>query len=208
MHSRSIHYKNFLFGIGGLLLIGLVLGVAARPAQGQSLYADPIARSAGDLITIVLAERTDAQRASGFQNSSDAALGGASSADGGNALSGRFALDASFSKSAKNRNQTVQSDLLQGTITARVVGVDSTGNLLVSGERKLNVNGVTHLMRVSGHVRPFDVRHNNTVLSYQVADALIEYRRAGMGRKFIKPGTFAKLGAVAVLAGALLFASQ
>lgn len=191
-----------------LLSVLALLGGLAPAATAQSLFADPTARQAGDVLTVVLAERTAAARESGFQNSSTAGMGGAGTAQGGSDLSGRFALDASFKKEARNRNETVQKDLLSGTLTARVVAVDSVGNLVVEGERRLNVNGVTHLMRLSGSVRPFDVRHDNTVLSHQIAGAVIEYRRAGLGRRFIKPGTFAKIGAVAVLAGALVFASQ
>ena len=119
-------------------------------------------------------------------------------------------LEANFFNNATNsRNQTVQSDLLQGTVTATVVGVDSTGNLRIEGERKLNVNGVTHLMKVSGRVRPFDIRSNNTILSYQIADAFIEYRRDGKFRKkLIRPGTFVKIGGLAVLVGALIFGAS
>ena len=192
------------------LFVFLLLASAlflARLAPAQSLYADPTARQAGDVLTVVLAERTAAERASGFTNSSSSNLGGGSTTQGG-AVDGRFALDATFRKDARSRNETVQHDLLRGTLTARVVAVDSTGNLVVEGERRLNVNGVTHLMRLSGTVRPLDVRHDNTVLSHQIAGAVIEYRRAGLGRKFLKPGTFAKLGAVAVLAASLLFASS
>ncbi|MFQ5572112.1 MAG: flagellar basal body L-ring protein FlgH, partial [Rhodothermales bacterium] len=168
----------------------------------------PKARKPGDMITIVLAERTAAQRESEYDNRSKSKMGGGSEISGGEKLSGKFALDAAFSRETSNRNETVQSDLLQGTVTATVVGVDSTGNLIIHGERKLNVNGVTHLMRVSGTVRPFDIRHNNTILSYQVANAFIEYRRDGFARKFIRPGTFVKIGGIAVLAAAVLFASK
>ena len=99
--------------------------------------------------------------------------------------------------------------MLQGTVTATVIGIDSTGNLQIAGERKLNVNGVTHLMKVSGRVRPFDIRNNNTILSYQIADAFIEYRRDGkLRKKLLKPGTFVKIGGLAVLAGALIFGAS
>lgn len=176
-------------------------------AQGQSLYADRRARQAGDPLTIVLAERTDAQRESGFQNRSNASLGGGGSIDGddGN-LSGRFGLDASFNKEARNRNETVQRDMLRGTFTALVVDVTPTGNLVVRGERTLNVNGITHLMRVSGQVRPLDVRTDNSVLSYEIANADIEYRRDGLGRGRFGPAFFTRVGLLGVLGGAIAYA--
>jgi flagellar L-ring protein precursor FlgH len=202
--------------IAATLLLSLLI-LLGRPVYGQSLYAgtvpslyaDPKAHQPGDMITIVLAERTAAQRESEYDNRANSSLGGSASADGGSAVSGQFALDATFSNATNHRNETVQSDLLQGTVTATVVGVDSTGNLQIKGERKLNVNGVTHLMRVSGRVRPFDIRNNNTIFSFQIADAFIEYRRDGKFRKkLIRPGTFAKIGGLAVLVGALLFGAS
>ncbi len=211
--TLSISISPFLL-FATLLLTLLIL--AGRPVFGQSLYADrapslyadPKAHQPGDMITIVLAERTAAQRESEYDNSASSSIGGSATTDGGS-LSGQFALDASFNNATSHRNQTVQSDLLQGTVTATVVGVDSTGNLMIKGERKLNVNGVTHLMKVSGRVRPFDIRNNNTILSYQIADAFIEYRRDGKFRKkLIKPGTFAKIGGLAVLVGALIFGAS
>ncbi len=197
------------------LLLSLLI-LLGRPVYGQtlysdrmpSLYSDPKAHQPGDMITIVLAERTAAQRESGYDNRSQSGLGGSGSIAGKDNLSGTFDLSASFNNSTTNRNETVQSDLLQGTITATVVGVDSTGNLLIKGERRLNVNGVTHLMRVSGMVRPFDIRNNNTILSYQIANAFIEYRQDGLVHKFLRPGTFAKIGGLAVLVGALVFGAS
>ena len=202
------------FLIVATLLLSLLI-LLGRPVHGQSLYsdkpslyADPKANQPGDMITIVLAERTAAQRESEYDNRSKSGLGGSGSISGKENLSGTFALDASFNSSTNHRNETVQSDLLQGTVTALVVGVDSTGNLLIQGERKLNVNGVTHLMRVSGLVRPFDIRNNNTILSYQIANAFIEYRQDGFTKKFLKPGTFAKIGGVALLVGAVVFGAS
>ncbi|MCH8962785.1 MAG: flagellar basal body L-ring protein FlgH [Bacteroidetes bacterium] len=213
MRPTTLPINPFLIVTTLLLSLLILLG---RPVYGQtlysdrapSLYSDPKAHQPGDMITIVLAERTAAQRTSGYDNRSQSGVGGSGSIAGKENLSGTFALNASFNHSTTHRNETVQSDLLQGTITAIVVGVDSTGNLLIKGERKLNVNGVTHLMRVSGMVRPFDIRNNNTILSYQIANALIEYRQDGLVRKFLRPGTFAKIGGLAVLVGALVFGAS
>ena len=213
IRPTTLPISPFLIVVTLLLSLLILLG---RPVYGQtlysdrapSLYSDPKAHQPGDMITIVLAERTAAQRKSEYNNRSQSGLGGSGSIAGKGNLSGTFALNTSFNNSTTHRNETVQSDLLQGTITAIVVGVDSTGNLLIKGERRLNVNGVTHLMRVSGMVRPFDIRNNNTILSYQIANAFIEYRQDGLVHKFLRPGTFAKIGGLAVLVGALVFGAS
>ena len=180
------------------------LAVPALPAQAQlSLFADPKANRAGDLVTIVLVERTTASRQSAWQNASDAELAGGAEVDGGD-LSGRFGVDATFNKKARNQNSSSQQDLLNGTVTARVMEVDSTGNLVIEGERKLSVNGETHLLRISGVVRPIDIRSNNTVLSPDIASADIEYRRGGIHRRFVSPAFFVRAGALAAIVAAIV----
>lgn len=187
----------------------LVLALSA-PAAGYaqtSMFSDPKAHAEGDVLTIVLAERTAAQRESAWQNNSKAGLGTSASVAGGT-LSGSFAADANFTKDAKARNESLQSDLLQGTMTALIVGVEPGGNLQVRGERRISVNGEAHLLSVSGIVRPFDIQYNNTVLSYQIANADIEYRRTGFGKRMFKPGFFVKFGAIAALGAAILLSAD
>ena len=173
------------------------------------MFADFKARQQGDIITIRLAERTAAARESGWENKSRSRRGGAAEIGSNTDLTGRFAIDAQFSKEGLNRNESVQSDLLSGTMTASIVQRDSTGNLVIAGERKLSVNGETHIMKLSGLVRPNDIRTDNTVFSFQIANASIEYRRAGgIKRSIMRPGRLARLGAVALLGGAIAFALQ
>ena len=186
-----------------LLLIAFAL-VLADGAAAQSMFSDPTARRTGDPITIVLAERTSASSQNRYEDRSNGSLGGSASTSGG----GSFALDANVSSDAEAASAAVQSDLLSGTITAIVTGVDDSGNLQVEGERVLHVNGVTHLMKVAGTVRPLDVRYDNTVFSYQIANAEVEYRKKGLRPKFLSPGTLVKAAGVALVAAAIFFGAS
>jgi flagellar L-ring protein precursor FlgH len=171
------------------------------------MFADFRASQTGDVITIVLAERTSAQRESEWQNQSDSRVGGSANLSNSGTLDGRFGLDARFSKDARNRNESVQSDLLRGTMTATVHSVDGSGNLVIGGERTLNVNGEIHTMKLTGVVRRIDIQPSNTVLSYQIADATIEYKRkGGMKRAVMKPGRAVRFGGLALLVAAFLAA--
>lgn len=189
-----------------LLTIVVLFAMTVGSAGAQSLFADPKANNVGDVITIVLAERTQAQREAGWDNQARSGFGG--SAGVSNGLQGSFGVDARFNKDAQARNTSSQRDLLTGTFSARIVDRDARGNLTVQGERRLHVNGQTHILKVAGVVRTTDIRHDNSILSYQIADAEIEYRQAGMHRRFVKPGFLARAGAVVVLGAALFFASQ
>ncbi len=194
------------------LALALALGVApsftpAASANAQSLFSDFRAGRGGDIITVVLAERTQAQRASEWRNQSDSRIGGDASISNGGGLDGTFGLDARFNKNASNSNKSVQSDLLKGTMTAVVDSIDAAGNLRISGERTLSVNGEVHTMKLSGLVRRTDIMQSNTVLSYQIAQANIEYERTGgMKRSLFKPGRMVRVGAFAVLVAGFLAA--
>lgn len=186
-----------------LVALALVLFLA-DVAAAQSMYADPKARRVGDPLTVILAERTSASSQSQYQDQSNAALNGSAGASVG----GSFAVDANVSQDAAARSAAAQSDILTGTITAVVTGVDETGNLQIAGERTLHVNGVTHLMKIAGTVRPLDVRYDNTVISYQIANAEVEYRKKGLRPKFLSPGTLMKAAAAALVGAAVFFGTK
>lgn len=174
-------------------------------AQGQSsLYSDPTAAEPGDVLTVLLDEQTSAQRESSYEGNSSTSVSGGGGASGPG-LSSQFGADAQIENATNNSNQTVQSGTLTGTLTVRVVEVNEAGNLVVTGERDLTVNGATHVMKVSGIVRTSDVRHDNTVLSHQIADAKIKYNQSGMRHNgFFSKGFLLKAGS-AVIVGVSIF---
>jgi flagellar L-ring protein precursor FlgH len=60
-----------------------------------------------------------------------------------------------------------------------VIDVLANGNLLVSGEKQVSLNQSDEFIRFSGVVNPTTITNLNAVQSTQVADAHIEYKRAG-----------------------------
>lgn len=173
------------------------------PGQPVSLYSDVRAYGVGDLLTVVLAERTSARRRSESSGSAQRQIGGA----GSGSVGGFFGLDAQVGGQRASENRTVQSDLLTGTLTVRVVEVDAAGNLVIEGERRLNVDGDVHTMAVSGLVRPADVDPSNTVLSHQIAGADVVYVQEGGGPSFLRGRFLTLVGTAAVVVGAVLLGS-
>jgi len=72
-----------------------------------------------------------------------------------------------------------QSASLTGSISAVVVEVMSNGNLVVFGEKQLELNEGSEYIRVRGVVRQEDIQPNNTVLSRRLANAQFSYSGAG-----------------------------
>ncbi|MDT0631771.1 flagellar basal body L-ring protein FlgH [Rubrivirga litoralis] len=189
------------------VLVALVVLAAFAPATAaQSLFADVVARRPGDVITVVLAERTQAQRRSTSDEQAQAGLGGSASVGG--SLAGQFGADTQYFSDAAARSGSAQSDLLSGTVSVVVTGVDDAGNLVVEGERKMNVNGSGHRLRVAGLVRPDDVRAGNVVFSYQIANAEVDYRQDGLRNRFFKPSFFAKAAAIVLVVAAVVFGAS
>ena len=172
------------------------------PRRPVSLYADVRAYQAGDLLTVVLEERTSARRRSESSADESRRVTGA----GRSTMGGFFGLDAEVAGERDSDSRTVQSDLLVGTITARVVSVDAAGNMQIEGDRRLDVDGAVHRMTVRGLVRPADVTTSNTVLSHQIANADVAYRQEPTGNKFLRGRFLTLVGTAAVLVGAAFLA--
>ena len=187
-----------------LLVLAILLGHSAPASAQESLYSDPVAHEPGDVLTVILDERTSAERESSYKGSSNASVGGSGAADGPG-LSSQFGADAEIRSQTDNTNETAQSGTLTGTVTVRVVEVNQAGNLLVEGRRNMTVNGATHVMEVSGLVRADDIQYDNTVLSHQIANARITYNQSGMRHNgFFSKGFLLKAGS-AVLVGLSIF---
>lgn len=168
-----------------------------------NLYGDRKAFRVGDIITISLAEKTQASKNASSQLAKDSKaslglnslFGGGVSADnpdfGLNPLDGgRLKLEASYggSRSTKGDAKAGQGNSLNGSITVTVAEVMPNGNLLVRGEKWLTLNTGDELVRIAGIVRPDDVSSDNVVPSTRVADSRITYSGTGAFAESSQPG--------------------
>jgi flagellar L-ring protein precursor FlgH len=65
--------------------------------------------------------------------------------------------------------------------------------LRIEGERHLRINNETEIIKVSGFVRPEDIRIDNTVPSVLIASADIYYGGLGLTAEQQKPGWMARV---------------
>jgi flagellar L-ring protein precursor FlgH len=146
----------------------------------------------GDLITVLLVERTDASKNASTNTSKS------SSVDTGMpTIAGRSVTDDSIpllnnsiagERDFTGEGDSTQSNSLDGSVTVTVARVLSNGNLLVRGEKRITLNQGEEFIQISGIVRPIDVNTNNTVLSTRIADARITYSGKGPLASSNKPG--------------------
>jgi flagellar L-ring protein precursor FlgH len=135
-----------------------------------------------DLVTIVVADKasavssgvTNTQRKSSAK-ASVTALGGAIKATRPLANLANTAGDQQL----QSQGTTSRDTALTTTITAQVVNVLPNGNLVVQGQKLINVNSEHQTVTVRGIVRPDDLSSTNQVASDRVA--MLEVRVDGKG---------------------------
>jgi len=150
-------------------------------ASSRPLFEDRRARFVGDLITINIAEKTQASKNSENKTSRSQSVEMSIPTVAGLPLKGLqgTALGASSSNDFNGKGQNTSANDFTGTITVTVIEVIPNGNLLVSGEKQIGLKEGEEFVRFSGVVNPNSITTANTVQSTQVADARIEYKANG-----------------------------
>ncbi|RMG31136.1 MAG: flagellar basal body L-ring protein FlgH [Gammaproteobacteria bacterium] len=167
-------------------------GAIYQEGREVSLFTDLKAHRVGDVLTIVLQEKTQAKKTAQVKTSKDSkvslpnptVLGKPTRFDVPLLPHGRggphtLETNADSSNTFEGKGDSTQSNSLTGSITVTVARVLPNGNLVVQGEKWLTINTGEEYIRISGIVRPADIRPDNTVLSTQVADARITYSGKG-----------------------------
>ena len=163
--------------------MGAPNGTIYHASSSLALFEDQKAKRIGDILTINLAESTNATKSSSTSTSKSTeanianatVLGYPVTRDGVPILSGNLNGDQSFS----GEGGATQSNRLEGSVTVTVIDQLPNGNLFVQGEKWLTLNQGKEFVRVSGIVRTVDILADNSVSSEKIANARIEY--AGKG---------------------------
>ncbi|WP_297526475.1 flagellar basal body L-ring protein FlgH [Thiohalobacter sp.] len=167
-------------------------GAIYQPGYGLALFEDRTARRVGDILTIVLQEKTQASKKATTSTSKETKVNTANPTLLGSALRYDVPLLPGLKDSTRTLGTAMdstnefdgsgdsqQSNSLTGNISVTVAEVLPNGNLYVRGEKWLTLNQGDEYIQISGIVRPEDVKADNTVLSSQVADARITYSGRG-----------------------------
>ncbi len=160
------------------------------------LFMDLRARSVGDILTILLVERTNASKESSTSTAKGTSVdtgmpiigGRPVTSNGTPILNNELASSSSFDGQADSS----QSNRLDGSITVTVAERLPNGNLLVRGEKRITINQGEEFIRLQGIVRPVDIGPANTVPSTKVADATITYAGKGTLADSNRPGWLAR----------------
>lgn len=158
---------------------------SARTMLGQ----DGNTRAVGDLVTVNIYESTSASLAADTETSRKSTVGARIAAlfgvetsilkanpNMGPDIAVSTESDSSFSGSGTTTRQST----LTGHLTCEVIEVLETGNLRIYGFKEVRSNRETQYLVLEGIVRPKDIRADNTVDSYLLAQAKFENTGSGV----------------------------
>lgn len=168
------------------------IGVAV-PVHGENLYradthrsliADRRAALPGDIVTVLVYENSTASSSADTSTNTSFGLQGSVTT----MADTHHAPKAQVGDSYGGRGQIQREGRLLAQLSTTVTQVWPNGDLNISGEQTININGEKTRIRLSGKVRAVDISQANTVLSNRLADAQIDYVGDGYVTERTKPG--------------------
>lgn len=147
-------------------------------ASSMTMFQDRRAYKVGDILTIVLDEKTESDKEANTKYGKDSSLSIHAPTFGATTLDD-FAADASAARDFNGAATSKQGNSLSGSITVTVYDVLPNGVLRIRGEKWLKLNVGDEFIRLTGNVRVEDIDSNNMLSSQRIADARITY--AGRG---------------------------
>ena len=192
------------------LLVALAATLLPAPARPQSLWRDDISKpmfadkrasGIGDIVTIVVQENTTANKNNETkterQSSLNAAITSFLYSPGASSLltQGKSLPAIAFNSDHKHDGSgtIANSESIVAYVAARVVDVLPNRNMVIEGKRETAFGGEHQTVILRGVVRLDDVAANNTVYSYNVADASIHIINSGTVTDATNKGWFNRI---------------
>lgn len=155
-------------------------GIFQVSAGYSALTNGARAASVGDIITILLVERTQATKSNSANTNRSGSIGLAPPSTGPfSKLFSASDIASGGTQGFTGKGDAAQSNALSGEITVTIARVYPNGTMLVRGQKALTLNRGDEYVQVSGLVRQADIGPDNRVLSTRVADARITYTGKG-----------------------------
>ncbi len=148
----------------------------------RPMYVDKRGIHVGDILTIVVQENSSADKNNATTTERQSSLSAAitslfySPASSGLLTKGGQLPAMAYNSDHKHAGDGVikNSESIVAQMAVRIVDVLPNGNLVIEGQRDTSFSGEHQTIIIRGVVRCDDVASNNTVMSYNVADATVQ----------------------------------
>ncbi|PHS27240.1 MAG: flagellar biosynthesis protein FlgH [Methylophaga sp.] len=158
-------------------------------SKNISFFEDYRARRVGDILTVILEEKTAAEKETEtiiiknnnnsitnptlFGTTAEFDLPGILPL--ANTKDNNLAFSLGSTHNFQGGGDSDQSNKLTGDISVSVVEILPNGNMIIRGEKVITINQGNEYIRLSGMISPRDIDANNTISSKRIADAQIAY---------------------------------
>ncbi len=165
------------------------------------MVSDHRAKAIGDILSILVQENSTASKDNSTKTSKSAGVDASilsflygPEASGLLTKAGKYpALKYSTKTDFDGGGQINNSEKIVARIAVQVIDVLPNMNLVVEGRRITSFSGETQEAILRGTIRPRDIAANNSIYSYNVADASIKFVGKGTVTDAQKKGWFTRL---------------
>jgi flagellar L-ring protein precursor FlgH len=167
-------------------------------AAPTSMFADKKAHRVGDIVTVIIQENNGASRnnntTTSRQSSVNASISSIFYPPGTSGLLTKGGQLPAMNLSGKNTfnggGQIADQETIAAMLAVKVIDVLPNGNLVVEGHRQTAFSGEKQDAILRGTVRPDDISSTNSVYSFDIADASIQFISHGSVTDSQKKGWF------------------
>ena len=168
-----------------------------RDESARSMCADKRAASIGDILTVLVQENSSATKKNNTSTAKEAGMDASVStffynpilASGGKMPALKYGSKNSFTGGGTIDN----AQALVASVAVRVIDVLPNHNLIIEGKRETSFGGEQQTAVLHGIVRVEDIMANNTLYSYNIADAQVKIQGKGSISDTQRKGWFTKV---------------
>lgn len=102
-------------------------------------------------------------------------------------------VDFEFGNEYEGKGKVDRKDTLTTRITAEVIDVKPNGNLVLEAKKNIRMDDEGYIITLTGMCRSRDVTLDNTILSTQIADPVIDVQHTGAVRDAARRGWLMRL---------------
>ena len=153
-------------------------------------FADARPGRVGDIVTVLVAERTNASDEADMKVKKESTL---SVSEGTGILGFIRGLTLGSSNEAKGNGSVERTHSASTTLACLVTEVLPNGNLVIEGTRDVRTSDEILQLMLVGVIRPQDVNSDNQIQSNLIANAEISVKGRGVISKTQKPGVISQI---------------
>jgi flagellar L-ring protein precursor FlgH len=178
-----------------LLTIVLINSVFSESQNMHFLFSDTKASKKGDIIKIIILERTSANEKVNTSTGKEYNTKGEITTLplGGISKEKLPAWQWKHDEGYSGKGELKRENYITGVIPGKIVDITDEGNYKIEGEKSIDVNGSKQIIKISGYVRPQDISEDNTVYSNLIFDMKLSLIGKGFIEEKRKPGLLTRI---------------